>query len=102
MPALGLEIAIANLAGFDYITTAPFLTYTPLIFTSFYHSLVRFVLLICISIITDALLLSNAFSAVFLRPFLCYNWVCTVCRFCVNMRQVSFFDTFSLLPRTMN
>ena len=97
-----LEIAIANLAGSDYITIAPFLTYTPLIFTSFYNSLVRFVLLLSISIITGSLLLRNAFSAVFLRPFLWYNCVYTVCRFCVDMRQVSFFDTFSLLPCIMN
>ena len=98
----GLEIAIANLAGSDCITTAPFLTYTALIFTSFYNCLVRFVLLLCISIITGSLLLGNACSAVFLRPFLCYNCFYTVCRFCVGMRQVSFFDTFSLLPCIMN
>ena len=98
----GLEIAIANLAGSDCITTAPFLTYTPLIFTSFYNSLVRFVLLICNSIITGSLLLGNAFSVVFHPPFLCYNCVYTVCRFCIDMRQVSFFDTFSLLPFNMN
>ena len=69
MPALGLEIAIANLAGFDCITIAPFLTYTALIFTSFYKCLARFVLLLCISIITGSLLLGNALSGVFHRPF---------------------------------